>query len=195
MKIEDTVNEIISLYTKFGNADYIGEPVSQIEHMVQCAQLAEDSEADEELILAAFFHDIGHLCEFAYPEKHLKQMDGVGILDHEKIGATFLRERGFSEKIAVLVESHVEAKRYLTFKFPEYYEQLSDASKQTLVFQGGMMTAEEADEFEQGELSTMIISLRLWDEKAKKMNMPIPPLDHYKTMMINHLNQNITNEN
>lgn len=37
-------------------------------------------------------------------------------MNHEKIGADYLRERGFSEQVAVLVESHVTAKRYLTFK-------------------------------------------------------------------------------
>jgi phosphonate degradation associated HDIG domain protein len=190
MNIENNVNEILSLYYLYGNADYIGEPVSQIEHMVQCAQLAEESEADDELILAAFFHDIGHLYEFAFPEQHLKHMEGVGIVDHENIGASYLKEKGFSEKITKLVGSHVAAKRYLTFKFPEYYEQLSDASKKTLVFQGGIMTAEEADNFERDDLSTMIITLRLWDEKAKEINKPLPDLNHYRKMMLKHLNQN-----
>ncbi|MEO6639264.1 MAG: phosphohydrolase, partial [Ginsengibacter sp.] len=58
-----TTDEVLSLYKQYGNEDYIGEPVSQIEHMCQCAQLAEKEDYDEEVILAAFFHDIGHLCE------------------------------------------------------------------------------------------------------------------------------------
>ena len=60
IKITD---EILSLYKMYGNQDYIGEPVSQIEHMCQCAQLAEKEKYDNEVVLAAFFHDIGHLCE------------------------------------------------------------------------------------------------------------------------------------
>ena len=189
-EIQQRVDEILSLYEKFGNEDYIGEPVSQIEHMCQCAQLAEASGADEELILAAFFHDIGHLCEFAFPEKKLQHMDGVGIVDHEKLGATYLLSKGFSEKIANLVQSHVQAKRYLTFKYPEYLEKLSKASVKTLAFQGGVMTKEEAEAFESDPLHKLYIQLRRWDEEAKEVAKRLPPLDHYKTMMMSQLQIN-----
>ncbi len=187
MQIEQTVDEVISLYKNFGHEDYIGEPVSQIEHMCQCAQLAEASGADEEVILAAFFHDIGHLCEFAFPEKKLQHMDGVGIVDHEKLGYTYLRSKGFSEKIAKLVQSHVEAKRYLTFKYPEYFNQLSEASIKTLAFQGGVMSPAEATAFESDPLHEMYVQLRRWDEQAKETAKPLPSLDRYKQMMIAHL--------
>ncbi len=108
------VDEIFSLYENYGAADYIGEPVSQIEHMCQAAQLAEAEGYDEEVVLAAFFHDIGHLCEHVLP---VPSMDGYGIVDHEGLGSRYLLEKGFSEKIAKLVESHVAAKRYLTLNF------------------------------------------------------------------------------
>lgn len=189
-EIQQRVDEIFSLYEKFGNEDYIGEPVSQIEHMCQCAQLAEASGADDELILAAFFHDIGHLCEYAFPEKKLQHMDGVGIVDHEKLGATYLLSKGFSEKIASLVQSHVEAKRYLTFKYPDYFEKLSEASVKTLAFQGGVMTKGEADAFESDPLHELYVQLRRWDEQAKETEKPLPPLDHYKQMMMAHLQMN-----
>ena len=113
------VDEIFSLYENHGNADYIGEPVSQLEHMCQAAELAEEEGHDDEVVLAAFFHDIGHLCEFIMP---VELMEGVGVLDHESIGQEYLVKKGFSERIAKLVKSHVEAKRFLTFKFPEYFE-------------------------------------------------------------------------
>jgi len=186
-QIQQTVDEIISLYENHGNEDYIGEPVSQIEHMCQCAQLAEAAGGDDELILAAFFHDVGHLCEFAYPEKKLLYMDGVGVVDHEKLGGTYLLSKGFSEKIAKLVQSHVEAKRYLTFKYPEYFNQLSEASIKTLAFQGGVMTAAEAAIFESDPLHEMYVQLRRWDEQAKEIAKPLPSLDRYKQMMITHL--------
>ena len=188
-EIHSRVEEIISLYKKFGNEDYIGEPVSQIEHMCQCAQLAEAAGADEEVILAAFFHDIGHLCEYAFPEKKLQHMDGVGIVDHEKLGYTYLISKGFSKKIALLVQSHVQAKRYLTFKYPEYFEQLSEASIKTLAFQGGVMTMAEATIFESDPLCEMYVQLRRWDEQAKETSKPLPPLNNYKKMMLKHLQQ------
>src|SRR6187431_1174361 len=132
----DTVAEVFSLYEKFGDEDYIGEPVSQLEHMSQSAQLAMNEGYDDEVILAAFFHDIGHICVM---NNEANSMNGFGVRSHEKIGGDYLREKGFPERVANLVENHVQAKRYLTYRFPEYYAQLSDASKKTLNYQGGIM--------------------------------------------------------
>jgi putative nucleotidyltransferase with HDIG domain len=152
--------------------------------MVQAAQLAEAQGYDEEVILAAFLHDIGHISEAA---KGDNEMEGFGITDHESLGADFLREKGFSRKIARLVESHVEAKRYLTVRDPAYYGQLSEASRKTLEYQGGPMTPEEADAFEQYPLFDLIIQMRKWDEQAKVERKPLPDLDHYRRMIFRHL--------
>jgi len=178
------VDEIFSLYENYGAADYIGEPVSQIEHMCQAAQLAEAEGYDDEVILASFFHDIGHLCEHIY---ETKQMDGYGVMDHESLGSQYLREKGFSEKIARLVESHVPAKRYLTFKYPEYYNKLSEASKATLDKQGGRMDDAEARQFEADNLYLLFIKIREWDDKAKIEKVPLPSLEIYKQMAFQHL--------
>ncbi len=181
IKIAD---EILSLYQQFGNQDYIGEPVSQIEHMCQCAQLAEKENYDDDVILAAFFHDIGHLCEHIM---EVDYMDDYGIVDHEKIGAGYLKSKGFSKKITSLIASHVAAKRYLTLVHPEYYDKLSEASKATLNFQGGRMNEEEARAFEKDDWFPLYLTLRGWDEKAKDENVPLPTLDRYRAMMIYHL--------
>jgi phosphonate degradation associated HDIG domain protein len=178
------VNEVFSLYDKFGDEDYIGEPVSQLEHMSQAAQLAQEEGYDDEVILAAFFHDIGHLCADA---DEAESMDGMGNVDHEKLGAEYLLERGFSERLAALVQGHVLAKRYLTFKYPEYYNKLSVASKATLEFQGGVMSSEEADEFEANPDAELIIRLRYWDDKAKEMNIPVDNVAYLKGIALKHL--------
>jgi phosphonate degradation associated HDIG domain protein len=180
---EKISNEIMDLYEGYGGAEYAGEKVTQLEHMAQAAQLAEEQGYDEEVILAAFLHDIGHISEAAKGE----EMDGFGIVDHEELGAEFLKEKGFSKKIIRLVESHVEAKRYLTVKDPAYYSQLSEASKKTLEFQGGPMTPEEAAAFEQYPLFPLIIQMRKWDEQAKIEHKPLPDLQHYRQMMLRHL--------
>jgi phosphonate degradation associated HDIG domain protein len=178
------VDEVFSLYEKFGDADYIGEPVSQLEHMSQAASLAEAEGYDDEVVLAAFFHDIGHLCADA---EEAGSMDGMGNVDHERLGADYLLERGFSERVANLVQGHVIAKRYLTYKYPEYYNRLSDASKATLEFQGGVMTAAEAAEFELNQDAELIIRLRYWDDMAKEMYVPVNNLDHLKAIALAHL--------
>lgn len=184
---EIIVDEIFSLYENHGNADYIGEPVSQLEHMCQAAQLAEEEGHDDEVVLAAFFHDIGHLCEFIMP---VELMEGVGVLDHESIGQEYLVKKGFSERIAKLVRSHVEAKRFLTFRYPEYFEKLSDASKITLQHQGGRMNAAEAEAFETDPMFDIFIKMRTWDDLAKITNKDLPDLNRYKQMAISHLMQN-----
>lgn len=178
------VDEVFSLYEKFGDADYIGEPVSQLEHMSQAASLAAAEGYDDEVVLAAFFHDIGHLCADA---EEAGSMDGMGNVDHERLGADYLLERGFSERVANLVQGHVIAKRYLTYKYPEYYNRLSDASKATLEFQGGVMTAEEAAEFELNQDAELIIRLRYWDDMAKEVHVPVNNLAHLKAMALAHL--------
>jgi phosphonate degradation associated HDIG domain protein len=180
------VKEVFSLYEKFGDEDYIGEPVSQLEHMSQAAALAQAEGYDDEVVLAAFFHDIGHLCTEA---GEAESMDGMGNVDHEQIGADFLLERGFSERVANLVQGHVIAKRYLTYKYPEYYNRLSDASKATLNFQGGVMTADEAADFELNPDAELIIRLRYWDDMAKEMNVPVDNLQHLKNIALTHLQQ------
>ncbi|MGN8070547.1 HDIG domain-containing metalloprotein [Mucilaginibacter sp. SG564] len=178
------VNEVFSLYEKFGDEDYIGEPVSQLEHMSQAAALAQAEGFDDEVILAAFFHDIGHLCADA---EEAGSMDGMGNVDHEKLGADYLLERGFSERVANLVQGHVIAKRYLTYKYPEYYNRLSDASKGTLEFQGGVMTEEEATDFELNPDAELIIRLRYWDDMAKEMHQPVNNIDYLKSIALTHL--------
>ncbi len=187
MKIEEAnkvADEVLDLYIRFGNEDYIGEPVSQIEHMCQAAQMAEKENYDEEVVLAAFFHDIGHLCEHIM---EVEYMEEYGIVDHEKVGALYLSGKGFSKKITKLIASHVDAKRYLTYKNPAYYEKLSEASKKTLVFQGGKMSPQEVGQFERDELFTLYLTLRNWDEMAKEENIPLIPLEHFRQLIIHHL--------
>ena len=177
-------DEIMGYYQQHGGEEYAGEKVTQLEHMVQAAQLAEEQGFDEEVVLAAFLHDIGHICEAGHGDN---EMDGFGIKDHEEIAAEFLGKKGFSKKVIRLVESHVEAKRYLTYKDPGYYDQLSEASKKTLEFQGGRMEKEEAEAFEQYPLFKLIIQMRRWDELAKIEHKALPNLDHYRNMILHHL--------
>jgi phosphonate degradation associated HDIG domain protein len=179
------VNEIFGMYENYGGEEYAGEKVTQLEHMVQAAQLAEEQGYDEEVVLAAFLHDIGHITEAAVPGD--QRMGKFGIKDHEAIGAEYLREKGFSKKVCRLVESHVEAKRYLTVRDPAYYARLSEASKKTLEYQGGPMTEEEAAAFEQYPLFDLIIKMRTWDEEAKIEHKPLPDLERYRQMMTRHL--------
>lgn len=183
---EQVIAEVFGLYERFGASDYIGEPVSQIEHMSQAAELAIAEGYDDEVVLAAFFHDIGHLCA-----EGAENMGGYGVVSHERLGADYLRNAGFSERMARLVEYHVQAKRYLTLIEPGYYERLSEASRRTLEYQGGIMTTAEAEAFAQDPLCAVSLRMRLWDELAKQMAVPVINLELLKHKALNLLSREV----
>ena len=178
---EKSIKIIFDLFEKYGSKDYIGEPVPQTEHMIQAAMLAEKDNQSPRIILAALFHDIGHL--LGLENKTYETMGNVGVKNHEKLGRQFLENHGIPEPIPFLVEKHVNAKRYLCFKEKDYLKNLSSGSKKTLFHQGGPMTKEEAEKFEKNEYFKEILLLRGYDEKAKSENMKINNLSYYKKML------------
>jgi predicted HD phosphohydrolase len=91
--------------------------------------------------------------------------------------------------MARLVEYHVQAKRYLTLKEPGYYERLSEASRRTLEYQGGVMTAVEAEAFEQDPLCEVSLRMRQWDELAKEMAVPVVDLEVLKRKAVGLLSR------
>jgi len=180
------LRDIFDLYQVYGGQEYAGEKLSQLEHMSQAAQLAIEDKQDDEVVLAAFFHDIGHLLPV---HDEYESMDGFGVTDHEKLGAYYLEGLGFSDRLCKLIASHVNAKRYLTYRYPDYYQKLSEASKVTLEYQGGRMTEEESKEFEADPLFDLYIKMRKWDEAAKIEHIPLPGLDYFKKLTMKHLSR------
>lgn len=173
---EDVINELFDVLKTGKNKDYIGEDISQLNHALQSAQQALNSKADLACVIAALFHDIGHLCS----KSNAEQMGIYGTVNHEYIGANFLKQKGFGNKVFEIVKAHVDAKRYLVFKDKTYYNNLSSASKQTLELQGGPMTQAEALAFEQLPFFKEKILLRHWDEGAKVKNGKVPSIEFLK---------------
>jgi len=180
-------NEIIELFERYGDEDYDGEPVSQTSHMIQCAMEAMAQGEDEELVLGSFLHDIGHLLKHV---EATEEMGNYGVVNHEGLGAEYLKEKGFSRRICAMVENHVNAKRYLVAVDETYQSKLSEASLQTLEWQGGPMHQSEIMIFEQHPFFDDIIKVRLWDEKAKQPDAVLLPLAHFKNLMVDHLKDN-----
>jgi phosphonate degradation associated HDIG domain protein len=181
---KQTANEIIDLFEKFGDEDYDGEPVSQTSHMIQCAMEAMAEGEDEELVLGSFLHDIGHLLKHVEPTEEMGQ---YGVVNHEGIGAQYLKEKGFSKRVCAMVENHVNAKRYLVAVDETYQAKLSEASLQTLEWQGGPMHQSEILVFEQHPFFDDIIKVRLWDEKAKQPDAVLLPISHFKNLITEYL--------
>ncbi|MET0245035.1 MAG: HDIG domain-containing metalloprotein [Flavitalea sp.] len=181
-EVQKIVDEIFSLYEKYGNEEY-GEGVTQMMHMVQAGNLAREGGLDVEMVLASFFHDIGHLLE------HGSDMDGFGKKDHDRLGHDYLIQKGFSERVALLVASHVPAKRYLTAIDKDYYDNLSHASRTTLGFQGGPMTTEEVAAYQKDPLLDEYIQVRTWDDLAKETDLPVEKEDveYFKKLTFDYL--------
>ncbi len=185
----NATQEIMQLFEKYGNNDYDGEPVTQTSHMVQCAMLAMKNNVDKELVLGAFLHDIGHLLGH---QQHSEAMGSFGAVNHEGIGAQYLKEKGFSDRVCAMVDGHVAAKRYLVATDATYAAKLSPASQETLRWQGGAMSKEEAEAFSKHPYFKEIIQVRLWDEGAKDYNAVLLPLSTFEDMINDYLS-NSTN--
>ncbi len=183
MNSTDTVKEIIELYRQKGNETY-GEKVSMLQHMTQCAELALSEGFDDEVVLAAFLHDIGHFIG----QERMGQNDG---LHHDSLGAKYLASKGFSTRICVLVGGHVDAKRYLTLVDPLYYQELSEASKKSLELQGGRMTPAEAMKFQESPYFELNLKLRRWDEASKNPNKKATDLTPLEDLMERHLSERL----
>lgn len=179
----ERAEQALAALRKHGIRGYIGEPVSQLEHALQAAALATQAKAAPVEVLAALFHDIGHLV--APPGT--PEMDGLGIVEHEDLGARWLAELGVDARVCTLVASHVEAKRYLAARKRGYYALLSEASRGTLRFQGGPMSDDEANTFENDAAFAAKLRLRSWDEAAKRSDWDVPGLETYAALLRDHM--------
>uniref|UniRef100_A0A7S1UHA0 Uncharacterized protein n=1 Tax=Phaeomonas parva TaxID=124430 RepID=A0A7S1UHA0_9STRA len=120
-------------------------------------------------------------------------MGDCGVANHEKLGADWLRSLGFEDKVAELVERHVDAKPSASLTRPTLkFDGLSDASKTTLGYQGGPMDEAEAASFESDKLFKEIVLMRHGDEQAKVPDLQVPTLEDYKEMMVSHVESTVT---
>lgn len=179
----ETIETILELLRSSEKLDYIGEPVSQLTHALQCGFFAERAGARDEEILAALLHDVGHYCG----PGTASEMGGYGVRHHETVGADYLKRLGFSEEVAELIKGHVEAKRYLVWKNLSYGARLSEASARTLEYQGGPMTDGEAKSFEKDPYFSAKLRVRHFDEQAKAMDLDVPDIEYYRPLIARHL--------
>jgi predicted HD phosphohydrolase len=176
------------IYKKHGERGYIGEDVSQLEHATQTGLLAEqyctenniEYPLKNDIIIGAFLHDIGHLLVFEYPINNYPLMNNLGVKDHEFIGGEFLLSLGYNNIVTELVKGHVLTKRYLISKNHDYYNNLSEASKQTFNFQGGNLSQEEIRQYEKNHLFIYHLKIREWDDTAKSTDPKL--LEKIRTM-------------
>ena len=172
---KNIVSDIFNLLQKKGSIlQYGNENVTQLEHALQCAELAEKNNFSNEVITAALLHDIGHLL---YDEKDpiYEGKDGY----HESLGADYLSAY-FGIEVTLPIRAHVDCKRYLSAVEEGYQDLLSEASKISLIVQGGPFTKKEAKEFIKKPFMKEAVELRRIDDQAKILNKKTLNLSHFR---------------
>jgi len=160
-----------------GLGSYGLSKVTQLEHALQCAALADQTNLGDKMVIAALFHDIGHLVAEADID-----LASQGIDDqHEQASADVLKPL-FGEAVSEPVRLHVASKRYLCTTEPDYYNKLSEDSITSLELQGGLMSATELAEFESCAYSRDGVELRRIDDQAKKPDIQVPSLSSYREL-------------
>ena len=183
---------VAAMLVEAGNESYGGEAVSQLEHALQAAALAEAVGKDEEFVVACLLHDLGHLTPEARTVLDATDAGETGAVlaerqrregaDHGPVGASFLDYLA-SERIRWLIANHATAKRYLCTVEPGYWDRLSPVSKQTLEYQGGRMTPAEVAEVARHPWLADLVLLRRFDDEAKVPGLATPPVAHYRPML------------
>ena len=180
--VKDLIDPIFDLLERMGAVRYGLEPVSQLDHALQCAWLAEQEDAPASLIAAALMHDMGHLLDGAIATKVLPSIDRR----HEELGAYYLKLL-FKDCVARPVALPVEAKRYLCHAEPDYVAALSAGSITSLELQGGPFDATAASAFLDKPFAVEAVRLRRWDDKSKRPGRATPDLEHFRPFMTESL--------
>jgi phosphonate degradation associated HDIG domain protein len=175
---ETIVPFLANIFARRGAEEYLGEPVTMAEHMLQSAWLAEKDRAREELVAAALLHDIGHFTS----EFGSYSPDDIEDKHHDDAGAEVLGPF-FPPVVTQCVRLHVAAKRYLCATDPAYFSKLSAASVHTLSLQGGPMSAEEVAEFRKNAFHESAVRVRIWDEGGKVPGMKTRAFFDYEPLL------------
>lgn len=170
----DIVDKIRQLFNERGHSLYGGEAVTQLEHALQAAHLAEQAGDDSATIAAALLHDLGHLLHDLDDNAPEQGVDDV----HEQLANEWLTNY-FLPAVTEPVRLHVAAKRYLCTVDPGYLEGLSEPSLLSLELQGGLLTNDESREFEQHSMFEQIVQVRRYDDQAKVVGLATPDVEHF----------------
>jgi phosphonate degradation associated HDIG domain protein len=173
-----TLARIEALFSGHGAEQYGRDAaVSQTEHALQCATLAEAAGESEAVIVAALLHDIGHLMMHEDPTIDLR---------HQEVGAGGLTA-SLGTAVTEPVRLHVAAKRYLCSVDQNYWSLLSVGSKNSLEKQGGPFNEEQATAFASQPHAEVAVRVRQYDDRAKIKDAVTPPLAHFMAMVESQL--------
>lgn len=170
-----TLEQCLTLLETQGAQQYGLEAVTQREHALQCAFLAEQAGAPEFLIAACLLHDLGHLLH-----DWGEQAAADGLDDRHEVRAAVALQDSVAAAVVEPIRLHVAAKRYLCAVDEQYAAGLSAASQRSLQLQGNPYSTAEAAAFLQRPYAQAAIQLRRWDDQAKEPGRLTPNLTHFR---------------
>ena len=173
-----SLDDITLLFARHGAEQYSGEPVTQLEHALQAAHFAEQSEASDALVTACLLHDLGHLLNHQGETPTLRGIDDT----HQYFALPFLRGL-FPDAVLDAIKLHVDAKRYLCRANEGYWARLSEDSKRSLELKGGVFAPAQAERFIRQPFAADAVKVRLWDDAAKVPGLPTPGLAHFEAIL------------
>jgi len=184
--ITSPAGRLAELFASEGAGEYLGEPVTVAQHLLQAGALAAAGGAPPALVAAALLHDAGHL-RGADPLADAGELSGRELMagtdnDHGARGAAWLA-RWFPPSVTEPVRLHVAAKRYLCAVEPAYFALLSPASAYTLSVQGGPTTDAEAASFAVAPYAADAVAVRRWDDAAMDPAADVPGFDAYRPLL------------
>ena len=171
-----TLEDLFTALADRGTGAYGLSDVTQLEHALQAAAMAQDAGMSDGMVIAALFHDVGHLFE---SEDDI-DLASEGIDDkHEESSAEVLAPL-FGDAIAEPVRLHVASKRYLCAVEAAYFDALAPDSVTSLALQGGPMSEAEVAEFETNPYFADGVALRRIDDQAKVAGLKTPGIEAYR---------------
>ena len=181
-----SIPDIVQLLSSRATTWYGQEAVSQLDHALQCAQLAETAGETDSTVVAALLHDLGHIVGANQPADVPAGAEAEAMPEkddlHQYVALPFLRSL-FADAVLEPIKLHVDAKRYLCAVDAAYWADLSPASKHSLVLQGGAFDAAQVQAFEALPYSQEAVRLRRYDDLAKVPGAATGGLAHFSQTM------------
>ncbi|MEE3286287.1 MAG: metal-dependent phosphohydrolase, partial [Planctomycetota bacterium] len=108
--LSSILEQLARLFSEHGGDLYGGESVTQLDHALQAAQLAQQQNRPASEIVSALLHDVGHLLHDFVDDCAERGIDDT----HEEAGAAWLASaHAFSQCVTEPIRLHVPAKRFL----------------------------------------------------------------------------------
>ena len=172
--------QVTDSFDKASTIRYGESAVTEIEHALQCAELADHAGADDDLVFAAMLHDVGR---YAVPQELVSDtLQDVEIAEdargHGERGAQLMANM-LPARSLFCIQYHAESKIYLCQTNPNYRASLAGASVKTLAVQSANYDQARLDDLSGHRWWQDALRVRVWDDTAKVKGRETRPLGYW----------------